>query len=186
MLAWMRDRALRLDVSALYLDHRESLLLFFVRRTGDVETALDLWAETFAQVVKHRDRYHGGSPEQAAGWLYGIARKLLAGYHRRGRIERRALQRMRLERPPATPEVLTAIERRAGLSDLRQALTDALAELSPAVRDAVRQRVVDERSYADIARSLGTTEQAVRARVSRGLSVLADALDRATVLEALH
>jgi RNA polymerase sigma factor (sigma-70 family) len=182
----MQDRPSRLDVSALYLDHREPLLLFFVRRTGDVEAALDLWAETFAQALKSRRTYRGSSREEAAGWLYGIARKLLAGYHRRGTIERRALQRLRLERPPATPELLAAIEQRAGVSDLRRALAEALGELSPAVREAVEQRVVDERSYSEIARALGTTEQAVRARVSRGLSALADALDHATVMEALR
>jgi DNA-directed RNA polymerase specialized sigma24 family protein len=47
----MRARSSRLDLSALYLDHRKPLLLFFVRRTGDAEAALDLWAETFAQAV---------------------------------------------------------------------------------------------------------------------------------------
>jgi RNA polymerase sigma factor (sigma-70 family) len=182
----MLERSSSLDVAALYLEHRESLLLFFVRRTGDIEAALDLWAETFAQVVKSRHRYRGRSPDEAAGWVYAIARKLLAGYHRRGTTERRALQRLHLERPPATPEVLAAIERRAGLSDLRDALADALADLSPGVREAVKQRVIDERSYSQIARSLGTTEQAVRARVSRGLSALADAVDHATVMEALR
>jgi hypothetical protein len=34
------------DIPALYERHREALLLFFVRRTTDVEVALDLWAET--------------------------------------------------------------------------------------------------------------------------------------------
>jgi RNA polymerase sigma-70 factor (ECF subfamily) len=186
MLVGMRARSSRLDVSALYLDHREPLLLFFVRRTGDAEAALDLWAETFAQAVKSSASYDGSTPEQAAGWLYGIARKLLAGYQRRGSIERRALQRLQLERPVATPEVLAAIEHRAGLSDLREVLADALADLSPGVRAAVQQRVVEERPYSEIARSLGTTEQAVRARVSRGLSALADALDQTAVVEALR
>jgi DNA-directed RNA polymerase specialized sigma24 family protein len=47
----MRARSSRLDLSALYLDHRKPLLLFFVRRTGDAEAALDPWAETFVQAV---------------------------------------------------------------------------------------------------------------------------------------
>src|ERR671921_104258 len=45
-----------LDVGDLYARHREALLLFFVRRTDDVDVALDLWAETFAQAVAGRRR----------------------------------------------------------------------------------------------------------------------------------
>jgi RNA polymerase sigma-70 factor (ECF subfamily) len=82
--------------------------------------------------------------------------------------------------------VLAELERRAGLADMRAALAAALAEPTPAVRVAVEQRIVAERSYAEIARSLGTSEQAVRARVSRGLSALADALDPAMSTEALR
>jgi DNA-directed RNA polymerase specialized sigma24 family protein len=69
---------------------------------------------------------------------------------------------------------------------MRAALAAALAELTPSVREAVEQRVVAERSYSDIAASLGTTEQAIRARVSRGLSALADALDPMAPPEVLR
>lgn len=182
----MTPRREGIDVVALYAEHREGVLLFLARRTGEADTALDLWAETFARAVESRHSYRGSTPEEAAGWIYGIARKLLAGYHRRGYAEQRAVQRLRLERPPASPEVLADVERRAGLADVRASLAAALAELTPAVREAVEQRVVAERSYADIAQSLGTTEQAVRARVSRGLSALADALDPTTSAEVLR
>lgn len=175
-----------IDLDALYAEHREGVLLFLARRTGEPDVALDLWAETFARAVQGRHSFRGSTPEEAAGWIYGIARKLLASYHRRGQAEQRAVRRLRLERPPASPEVLADLERRAGLADMRAALVAALAELSPGVREAVEQRVVAERSYAEIAKSLGTTEQAVRARVSRGLSALADALDPATAGEVLR
>ena len=45
-----------LDVEALYARHRDGLLSFFVRRTADVDAALDLWAETFAQAMAGRHR----------------------------------------------------------------------------------------------------------------------------------
>ena len=174
-----------IDVDVLYAAHREGVLLFLARRTGEPDVALDLWAETFARAVQGQHAYRGSTPEEAAGWIYGIARKLLAGYHRRGQAEQRAVQRLRLERPPASPEMLADLERRAELADMRTALAAALAELTPAVREAVEQRVVAERPYVEIAQSLGTTEQAVRARVSRGLSALADALDSTTSTEVL-
>lgn len=59
-------------------------------------------------------------------------------------------------------------------------------ELSPAVRDAMRLRVVDELAYPALAARLGTTEPAARARVSRGLAALADALDGPTIRMALQ
>jgi RNA polymerase sigma-70 factor, ECF subfamily len=166
-----------MDVADLYSRHSEPLLLFLARRTADPEIALDLFAETFAQAHASSRRYRGGSDAEAAGWLYGIARNQLKLYYRRGRIERRALAKLRLEREAATPEVLAEIERRAGLGELRADLAAALSELSPAVREAVRLRVVDELPYPDLAQRLGISEPAARARVSRGLQSLAGALE---------
>ena len=173
-----------LDVEALYARHREPLLLFLARRTADPQVALDLWAETFAQAAAGRERFRGSTDEEGAAWLYGIARRRLALYHRRGHAERRALDRLKLERPPADPGVLAEIERRAGLAELRAELAAALAQLSPAIREAVALRVVEELPYPDVSRRLGISEPAARARVSRGLSALADSLDSPAMQEA--
>jgi RNA polymerase sigma factor (sigma-70 family) len=177
-------RGHRLDVDVLYARHHDALLLFLARRTADAEVALDLWAETFAQAVAGRHRFRGTTDAEEAGWLYGIARRQLALYFRRGHAEQRALQRLGLERPPADVELLAEIERRAQLDVLRAELSVALASLSEPVRDAVRLRVVDELPYAEVAHSLDITEQAARARVSRGLSALAGVLDSPRVQEA--
>lgn len=174
-----------LDLEALYARLADDLLVFLTRRTADPQVALDLWAETFAQAVAARRRYRGRSDEEAAGWLYGIARRQLALYHRRGSIEQRAGRRLRLERPPAPPEVLEELTRRAGLAELRADLAGALASLSPGLREAVALRVVDELPYPDVAARLGIGEPAARARVSRGLSALADHLDRPTITKAM-
>lgn len=173
------------DIESLYTAHRDSLLTWFARRTGDAEVALDLWAETFAQATKGRRRYRGRTDDEAAGWLYGIARRQLACYHRRGAAERRARDRLKIERPEPALEVLDEIERRAGLRELRHELAAALATLSDPVRDAVALRVVHELGYPDVAHRLCISEPAARARVSRGLSALADAVDRQTVQEVL-
>ena len=66
----------------------------------------------------------------------------------------------------------------AELGTLRATLAIALEDLSPEQRDAVRLRVIDELDYPAIARRLGISEDAVRARVSRGLRTLAVALTR--------
>lgn len=174
----------RIDIEVLYARHRESLLLFLARRTTDPQVALDLWAESFAQAAAQRGRFRGDSEEEAAGWLWGIARRQLALYYRRGHAEQRALKRLQLERPPADPDLLAEIERRAGLVALRAELAGAFGHLSSGVQDAIQLRVIDELAYHDVAHRLGITEQAARARVSRGLAALGELLETSTIQEA--
>jgi RNA polymerase sigma factor (sigma-70 family) len=173
-----------LDIAELYERHRRELLLFFVRRTADAEVALDLWAETFAQAVVSRKRYRGGSDAEAAGWLYAIARRQLAHYYRRGSAERRALDRLNVERPPADELVEAELVREAGLSELRRELAGALDTLSEDTRRALELRVVRELPFSDVARQLAITEPTARARVSRGLRALGHLLDTDVVTEA--
>ena len=59
-----------------------------------------------------------------------------------------------------------------------------MAALPEDQRRAVELRVVDEYGYADVAGTLGVSEQMARARVSRGLRALAHFLqDADTVFE---
>jgi RNA polymerase sigma-70 factor (ECF subfamily) len=173
-----------LDLDALYERHRRPLLLFFVRRTADTELALDLWAETFAQAVVARRRFRGATEAERAGWLYAIARRQLALYYRRGRAERRALERLNIERPPVDEHVEQQLVREAGLSDLRRELAGALDTLSEDTRRALELRVVHELPFADVARRLSITEPTARARVSRGLRALGHLLDPDAITEA--
>lgn len=172
-----------LDIDALYARHRDELLRWFARRTADAETALDLWAETFAQAVAARRRCRATTDEQRAAWLWSIAQRQLARYLRRGYAEQRAVRRIGLERPPVDPPLLAAIEREAGLDDLRARLAVALATLGDDTRRAVQLRVVDELPYPEVARRLAISEPAARARVSRGLHALGRVLDPSTLPE---
>jgi RNA polymerase sigma-70 factor (ECF subfamily) len=61
----------------------------------------------------------------------------------------------------------------------RKAVERLGTDLSGRERDALRMRVIDQRSYPEIAETLGVSEQAARARVSRALPRLADALEMA-------
>lgn len=164
-------------IEALYAEHRQTLLTFLVRRTGDTQAALDIWAETFAIVCTAHQSFRGATSADAAGWLYGIARNQLALYHRRGRAQQRALRRLGLERPPAQPDLIAQIEREAELDELRRRTGEALGSLSERNRRAVELRVLQELPYAEVARRLGVTEETARARVSRSLTALASAIE---------
>ena len=176
----------RADIPELYRRHADDLLVFLARRTADVEIALDLWAETFASAIAGAGRYRGKTDGEAAGWLWGIARNQLAQYYRTGKAERAALDRLGLERADFDPAVEDEITRRAGLEELRAELKQAIAGLSEQTRAAVELRVVDELPYATVASRLEITEPTARARVSRGLQALGEALDQRLVEEAVR
>jgi RNA polymerase sigma-70 factor (ECF subfamily) len=161
-----------------YEEHVESLLAYVMRRVWDVDVALDLTAESFAQSYLSRRRFRGSTEAEAAGWLYGIARRQLALYFRRSAVEKRALQRLGLQAPRFTEEEESRLRELAEPDDLRGAVRLELERLSAAQREALQLRVVDELPYADVADSLGISQQAARARVARGLKALAAALDR--------
>lgn len=176
----------RTDIARLYARHREGLLVFLVRRTSDVEVALDLWAETFAQALASRGRYRGSTAEEEGAWLFKIASRQLSRYYRRGSAERRAMTRLGIERPKLNLEIESEIVRRAGLEEVRRSLADAVALLSDDAREAVTLRVLEELSYADVAARLAVSEQTARMRVSRGLRTLRDLIDLPTTMEALE
>jgi RNA polymerase sigma-70 factor (ECF subfamily) len=149
-----------------YRRHVRPLLGYLVRRTGDAELAADLCAETFAAAL---DGLHRFDPARgpAVAWLYGIARRLLSHAAQRGVVEDRARRRLGM-----APLELTdaALERIAFEAD--DVATAALDALPADQREAIQARILDERDYADIARSTRTSEAVVRKRVSRGLAGL--------------
>lgn len=149
-----------MDFGALYQEQSRAVVGYFLRRVGDPEIAADLTAETFASALAGAKRFDPARGEPAA-WLFGIAHHQLARYHRRGRVDDRARRRMRMERLELSETAAERMEAEA-----------VLDHLPTEERDLVRARVVDERPYAELAAAAGTTEPAIRQRVSRALSRL--------------
>ncbi|HEV2775144.1 MAG TPA: RNA polymerase sigma factor [Solirubrobacteraceae bacterium] len=183
-----RPRRLDADrLAAAYERDARRLLVFFTRRTYDAQLAVDLVGETYARAFELRRRFNG-DPRDAdalAGWVFGIGRNVLNEALRRGHAERRAMRRAGVQAPALDGEELMRIEELAALGELRSAVAAALADLAAEQRDAVRLRVVEELDYAQVAGRLGISEQAARARVSRGLRAIAAALDELAPTEAM-
>ena len=166
-----------------YRRHAEALLTYLARRVHDADLALELAAESFAQAYVGRARFRGSTDAEAAAWLYGIARRQLALYFRKGNVERRALQRLRIAVPRFDEEQRARVAELAELGDLRAALRIELERLSRAQREALRLRVVEELPYTEVARRLEISEGAARARVARGLKALAAAMDSNSLIK---
>jgi RNA polymerase sigma factor (sigma-70 family) len=150
------------DVLALYRDHAAALLAWFLRHTGDPETAADLTAETFAAALQGAGRFDPARGPEVA-WLYGIARHQLSAWLRRGRVEASARRRLGMERLEPTPAALERLIEVAERDETALALRAALAELPPSQREAVTARILREEP---------STGAAERQRVSRGLARL--------------
>ncbi len=156
----------------LYDRYAERMYRFHLSRTRSDDAAHDLTAETFAQAWLARTRFRDEAEGSAAPWLFGIARNVLSQSVRRGRLERAACDRLgileRLDREPA------AVEPDEAWVD---GLEEALAALPEGQADAIRLRFVDDLTYDELADELGTTPEAARVRVHRGLSALRLGLD---------
>jgi RNA polymerase sigma factor (sigma-70 family) len=166
------------DFEELYFAMSDRLLTFLARRTADPETARDLWAETWARAYESRHRFRGKAAAEREAWVLGIARHVLSGYYKRGKVEQRAMARLELEPPAVSSRDLDRLERLAGLGVLREELRTALAQLAGDQQEALRLRIVEGLPYPEVARQMGVAEPAARARVSRGLRALAKAIDR--------
>jgi RNA polymerase sigma factor (sigma-70 family) len=152
-----------------YRAHVRGVVAYFRRRVGSAELAADLTAETFAAALAVRRRF---APDRgpAAAWLYGIARRQLVTFQRRGHVERRARRRMGMARIELTDEMLERVE---AVADAELAQVDiALAALPDDQRAAVHARIVEDHDYDEIATAQQISEPAARQRVSRGLAAL--------------
>jgi len=165
------------DFERLYDATAESVVRYFFLRTGSADMAADLTAETFASALGSLGSYDPskGSPQQ---WLFGIAGNQLARFLRRRRVDSTARKRlgMRLHVDLGSQ----SRERIEELVDLRESvgrLDAALESLSPKLARAVNLRVGLDMSYSEVAAELEISETAARARVSRGLSQLAERLE---------
>lgn len=157
------------DAFALfYRRHLVGVLSVLVDETRDRELAADLAGEVFAAALLGAGGYRPEYPT-AMPWLAAIARHKARDSRRRGRAEERARRRLGIPREPLDDHDLERVDELVGQSTPVLGLVDQLPE---AQRVAVRARVIEERDYPEIAAELGSTEQAVRQRVSRALSWL--------------
>lgn len=155
-----------------YRRHVRSVLAYLMARTRRPEVAADLCAEVFAHALHRCERY---DPDRAPAraWLYAMANSRMLDAARRGQVEDRARRKLGMSARELTDNDLDRVE---DLIDLSRGLdVQALVDDLPAAqREAVLARIVEERDYEEIARTLETSEAVIRQRVSRGLSVLRD------------
>lgn len=141
--------------------HR-ALLGYALRRVVDPADAADVVAETFLVAWRRIDEVPRG--EDARPWLFGVARRVLANWHRGERRRLALADRLReslVEAAPAPDERLGDVER-------------ALAGLAPDDREILRLTAWEELARDEIAVVLGISRGAVRVRLHRARRRLAE------------
>jgi DNA-directed RNA polymerase specialized sigma24 family protein len=140
----------------LYARYEDPVLRFFLRRGATAELAADLAGETFAAALLSAGRFRGDG-YAAIGWIYRIARHVLAQSRNGGVIEDRARRKLGMAPVHLTDAALRGIEELRG------------------------GEVVDfgEQTYPKIAGTLRCSEMVIHHRVSRGLQNLRTRMDEA-------
>jgi RNA polymerase sigma factor (sigma-70 family) len=158
----------------VYRRHAEPVVRFVASRGVNAHEAADLVSETFFAALRQRDDYRPDHPS-ARLWLLGIASNKLADRARRSRRDSRRHERL-------VNEAVLSEGDLDGYSALVQTempvAMSVLGDLPLAEQHAIRARVIEDRTYADIAAELGLSEAATRQRVSRGLASLRERFGR--------
>ena len=159
---------------ALYRRYLPLVLRWSLRETGNREVAADLASEVFAAALIASPRF---KPAQGsvASWLLGIAKNKLRESRRRYRVEHSARHALGLEPIALTDAALERVEELVSINANVAGLVEALPIDQ---QRAVMRRVVDERTYEEIADELACSPAVVRQRVSRGLRALRSDLER--------
>jgi RNA polymerase sigma factor (sigma-70 family) len=146
----------------LFVENREPLLAYFLRRVDHPCDAADLLAEVFLVAWRRLDEVPSG--RDATLWLYGVARRVLAN-HRRGARRRNDLAiklRSALDRPLLGPPDVDRVD---GDSFRRVRLAlDLLPEID---REIITLKAWDGLSALDISVVVGGTPENVRVRLHR-------------------
>lgn len=164
-------RAALNDIDAftpLYLRYATPIYRWMYRETGDPDTAADLTAQVFVQVLQRLNQYDPDLATSFRAWLYAIARNLLRDSWRRYRPS--ASPPDLVDASPGPEEI--AIHR-TEMDDLRA----VLGKLPDRQREIVELRL-SGLSMREIAEIQSTSENAVKTAQSRAFKTLRAALTR--------
>ena len=157
------------EFERLFDEHAASLLAFLEYRTGNIELARDVHADTFERVLKTRWRFDPRKGSEKT-WLYTIALNVLRDQGRRRAAEARAMDRVAAG---GSDEWTDDSER----LDTRDAVRRGLATLPDDEREAVAMYYGADLSLEEIARITSTKTTTIKGRLARARDRLREVID---------
>jgi RNA polymerase sigma-70 factor, ECF subfamily len=159
-LEWMTQRLLRIP--------RVMQRLAFRHAAVPTDVLDDASQEATHTVLRRIDTYHGLAAFDA--WVHQVCALTLLGFLRRHRRQSmRSLESEPVDQAATVSQTLDADER-------RRALHAAIEQLGGVEADVVRQKVLEQLDFADIAERTGIPMATLRTRYYRGISKLRDKL----------
>ena len=155
------------------------------RFTNDAADAEDITQDVFLKVYRNLSSFDG-SKGSLQTWITTLARNLLVDNYRRTRLDRASdsldVSLSSEQDGPTMSERLADTrpnqeQQYSGL-ELKATIQQALAKLSPELREAVILRDLEDMDYKEIALVLKIPEGTVKSRISRGRGELARLLQR--------
>lgn len=154
---------------ALYDRYVQRVYRYCYYRTNSAPDAEDLTAQIFLATLEALPRYRQDG--HFAAWLFSIARKKVADFHRRTSHAPQSLNEATL--PPIHTDLAIDVE----TSQRRERLLKQVQALKEEERELIHLRYVAELSFAEMARALQRNEDAVKKSVYRLMARLKQELE---------
>ena len=150
----------------VYEKYYTSVLRYLQKKTGNLQDAEDLAAETFLYCFRNYERY---DPEKSAvsTWLFLAANSRLKNYYR---DRREHADFSELEEYLFAEEA--DMERAVFLEELRGVMSDMLRKLPERQQKAVVMRFFQQKDFREIAAEMETTPGNARVILARALDKL--------------
>ena len=155
----------------LYLRYESRVYGYLLRLVRDRDRAAELFQETFLNLHKHRHSFDKDKP--FSPWLFRISRNLAYNEIRQTKRRRKVFENQvdldaQVNHQQKNPE--EALQSQS----LKEQLDSALCSLPEDQREALVLSYYGGLKYADIAEVMGTTQDAIKQRVRRGMVKLRD------------
>lgn len=157
-----------MDIDEIYRAYFTQVYRYALYLTGDQNEAEEVTQETFFKAIHNIDRFRGGTDIRF--WLCRIAKNVFLD---RVRKEKKTvgIDQMEEEASDDDPESKVLLE------DAVMHALEALEHLSETFRMVFSMRALEERSYADIARRFGKSENWARVTYYRAKSKLQEEME---------
>lgn len=151
--------------------HYGDVFSYICRRTGDYHRAYDLTQEVFIKMMAAlwKTRIEEG---KFANWLLKIAVNTCRDYYRSSGFKQWEKTGELLENTAAIPGVISLLERKEEIRDLKA----ALESLPEEQREAILLKYYHNKKFQEIAEATGSNESTAKSRVRQGLGKLAKIL----------
>lgn len=158
----------------LFDRHHQGLFGFFYRMTNNPAQSEDMVQSVFYRLLKYRNTFRNEG--KFIYWMYAVARNVLKDWYRKNDPMKQAQDLADLE---VTFTDGMNKEEHIQLTERKQLLEKALQKLVPEQREAIILSRFRGFKYKEIAEIANVSENAIKARIRRGLLELQNILKNA-------